>query len=224
MKLSKPIMAKTTTSNQEPGTGRKRKRIGETCHAQLKPREIVQPAQVDFQGRALQLEEKILASRTNYNDIHTLLGYLQSNGVSEEEEMIIAAVTLCRVFCKLMARGNLSKTQEASSNEATIVHWLKERLQDYEQALLRMLRNANAVTQSTALTMILRLFKEQALNLDLSEKAVWQNGVFGHLIRTLVEEEVVEETRLEFVEKYVEGHEDVRYYTFACLGLVLNPL
>lgn len=217
-----PIMAKATTSRVEPG--KKRKRKDETFRISKKSRTVTvdSPREVDFQDQALQLEEKIFQSRTNYNNIHTLLQYLQEK-VGALDEDIVAAVTLCRVFCRLMAGGNLSKLREGSGNEATIVQWLRERLQDYEQGLLRLLRNGGTGKQSTALTVVMRLVKEKALHLNQSEDAVWQNGLFGKLVQTLIEENVAEETRTEFVEKYVEKYDDVRYYTFACLAYVSSP-
>lgn len=182
----------------------------------------VSPEEVDFQDQALQLEDKILQSRTNYNSIHTLLAYVQQNDGAETER-IIAAVALCRVFCRLMARGSFSKLRENSGNEVTIMQWLRERLHDYEQGLLRMLRTKNIGTQSTTLTVLMRLVKEKASHSNQSEDAFWQGGLFGQLVQTLIEEEVTAETRTAFVQKYVEEYEDVWFHTFACLAYVLKP-
>ena len=212
-------MAWATTSGLEPGKKRKRKDV--TFHASKKSRTGAVGAlqEVDFQDHVLQLEEKILESRTNYNSIHTLLEYLQEHDGTEDEG-IIAAVALCRVFCRLMAGGNLSKPRERSGSEATIMQWLRERMHDYEQALLRMLRNKNIRQQSAALTVVMRLIKEHSSHLNQSEDAVLQGDLFGQLVSTLIEEKVAEETRAEFTEKYVEKYNDVRYYTFTSLAYV----
>ena len=215
-------MAKTSTSRLEPG--KKRKWKGEISHVSKKSRMVVldSPQEVDFHDQALQLEEEILKSPTNYNSIHTLQEYLQGNDGAEndgaENDDTIAAVALCRVFCRLMARGNLSKLRESFGNEATIVQWLRERLQDYEHGLLRMVGNGNVAKQRTALTVVMRLVKKKASDLNQSEDAVWQGGLFGQLVQTLVEKKIAEEVRAEFVEEYVERYDDVRYYTFACLA------
>ena len=215
-------MARATTRGLEPG--KKRKRKDETFRASEKSwtAAVDSPQEVDFQDQALQLEEEILESQTNYNSIHTLLKFLQEN-CGEESQDVIAAVALCRVFCRLMAGGKLSKLRESPANETTIVQWLRERLHDYEKGLLRMLRNEIVGKQSTALTVVMRLVKEKASHLNQSEDAVWQDGLFGQLVQTLIEEEVAEETRAEFVEKYIEQYGDVRYYTFTCLAYVLSP-
>ena len=140
-----------------------------------------------------------------------------------EDEDVVAAVALFRVFCRLMAGGKLNKLTESPANEATIVQWLRERLHDFETGLLRMLGNENIGKQSTALTVIMRLVKEKVPHLNQSEDAVWQKGLFGQLVQTLIEKDVAEETRAEFVEKYVQKFDDVRYYTFACLTYVPGP-
>ena len=66
----------------------------------------------------------------------------------------------------------------------------------------------------------MRLIKEEATHLNKSEKAIWRHGLFEKLLRTLVEDGVAEDTRVEFVEKYVEEYDEVRYYTFARLAYV----
>ena len=178
--------------------------------------------EVEFHDYALQLEENILQSRSNYNSIHTLLKFLQDSDEAKNEDAI-AAVALCRVFSRLLGGGTLRKPGENSSSEATIAQWLREKLRDYEQALLRMLKNENTGKQIIALTIVLQLVKEKAAHLYQSEDATWQNGLFGQLVQTLLEEEVAEQTRAEFVEKFAEPYDDVRYYTFACLAYVSSP-
>lgn len=214
-----PTMVRDTTSDFEHE--KKRKRRDGAFHASKKHRTAVvdSPQEVNFQDQALQIEEEILESQTNYNSIYTLLKYLQKDGAVGDED-VVAAVALFRVFCRLMAGGKLNKLQKTPVNEATIVQWLRDRLHDFEMGLLLMLGNEKFDKQSTALTVIMRLVKEKALHLNQSEDAVWQKGLLGQLVQILIEKDVAEETRAEFVEKYVQKFDDVRYYTFACLAYV----
>ena len=214
-------MVRESTDNLE--LGEKRRRQDTSLHARKKSRTVatVSHENIELQDEALQLEEKILESRTNYNSIHTLLKCLQQGDELKIEETI-AAVALCRIFCKLMARGSLSKLQESSRDEIMVMQWLRERLHDYEQGLLRMLRSNNSGTQSIALAILMRLLKYEASHLDQSADSIWQEGIFWQLVQTLIEDEVVEETRIEFAERYVVKYEDVRYYTIVCLAYVLK--
>ena len=216
-------MARETTSKLEPG--KRRDREDRTLHARKKGRTMATELseKVDFQDEALQLEENVLGSQTNYNSIHTILKCLHQEDEMENEK-IIAAVALCRIFCKLMARGSLGKPKESSGNEVTIIQWLRERLHDCEQGLLRMLKSKSIRTQSTALTILMRLLKEQASHLNQSADIIWQGGLFWQLIQSLVEAEIFDEIRNEFVENYIVKYEDVRFYTLACLAYVPMPL
>ena len=201
--------AKKRKSKKAPFEGSKRSRIAS--------KECLEESVL--QEDILSLEEKILESRNNYNSIHTLLDYLRSSDHGDEKD-VLAAVALCRVVCKLMAGGSLNRHREKAGNENTIAQWLGERLQDYENELLKMLKEPDAGRQSTALTLLMRLVKEEAAHLNNLKESVWRDGIFGKIVHNLVEDEVFEETRALFVEKYVEKYDDVRYYTFALLGHV----
>jgi U3 small nucleolar RNA-associated protein 19 len=199
--------------------GKKRKRKDEEPGLSKKRRRAPKAQEADLQEDILGLEQKILESRTNYNSIHTLLDYIRVEASAGDKD-VLAAVALCRVFCRLMAAGNLNKPQDKASNEATIVQWLKGKLQEYEDELLKLLENEDTGRQSTALTLLMRLFKEEATHLGKSDDAIWRDGLFERLLRTMVNDGVAEDTRASFVEKYVEEYDDVRYYTFARLAYV----
>ncbi len=176
----------------------------------------------DYQSEILLLESKILESRKNYNGISTLLEYLRGEYAGLEQD-VVAPVALCRIFCKLMATGSLSKTNNSSDNESTIVQWLKERLQDYRSALLTWLGLQDPVKQITAITLLMRVMKEEAKHLHVSEHATWSSG-FQDMISSLVEIDAASGARVEFIEKYVEEFDDIRYYTFARLAYVSSSL
>ena len=192
-----------------PSESSKRKRV-----ASKEPSE-----EPDLQDDILSLEEKILESRINYNSIHTLLGYLGSSDHGSEKN-VLAAVALCRVFCRLMAGGSLNKHKEKAGNENTIAQWLGERLQDYENELLKMFTEPDVGRQSTALTLLMRLVKEEAAHLNNVKGSIWRDGMLEKLVHKLLDDEVAEEIRAAFVENYVEKYDDVRYYTFALLAYV----
>lgn len=194
----------------------KRKSPGSDPKAAQKRRKVDQD--LDIQGEILGLEEKILASRSNYNSIQTLLEHIRKSPVSDDNEDVIAAVALCRVFCRLMVAGTLTKLQRSSDTEVTIVQWLRGRLKEYENELLRMLCDENASKSSTALTLLMRLVKEEALHLNKSEEVIWRDGLFQKVIKTLVEQHVASQTRHEYAGKWFEEYADIRYYTFACLA------
>ena len=207
------------TNGLDPAKKRKRKDAPSESSKRKRLTSEESSEEPDLQENILSLEEKILESRTNYNSIHTLLEYLGSSDRGSKKN-VLAAVALCRVFCRLMAGGSLNKHKEKAGNENTIAQWLGERLQEYENGILKMLKEPDVERQSTALTLLMRLVKEEAKHLNKLKESVWRDGIFGKLVHKLLEDEVVEETRAAFVKSYVGKYDDVRYYTFVVLAYV----
>lgn len=168
----------------------------------------------DPQAQILLLENQILESRQHYNNVASLIAFLKESKTRQDQD-VVAAVALCRVFSRLSVAGNLSKSKNTPENEAIIVDWLKERYGEYTEALLNLVEHGDATRQNTALTLVLRLLKVDAQYVNTGEDKTWRKGLFSKLIRALIEAETGQEVREEFLEKYVQKYDDIRYYTFA---------
>ena len=176
-------------------------------------REIDQP---DLQSQILLLESRIVESRLHYNDISTLLEYVSAQDQGDGRD-ITAAVALCRIFCKLMAQGSLTAASDAPENEATIVKWLLQRFQEYQERLVGLLKG-DPHRQSSALTLLMRLLKVEAAASKLPERTIWLNGILTKLITAFMDCPQAGEARIEFGEKYLEQYHDIRYYTWLNLS------
>lgn len=176
--------------------------------------------EADSFSSILLLENQILESRRYYNNIVTILKQCWSQEPkNEDEESTIAVIALCRIFCKLMALGKLSKSREAAEDEATIVQWLNARYLEYKDILLSTLSQGSSSRKSSALSLLMRLIKLEASHLNLSEEVVWRTGTFVKVLKAFVDAADSSEDILhEFVQKYVQEYDDVRFYTFARLG------
>ena len=197
---------------------RKRKREdGRPAKALKKSRQTRQKdaPKDDQEAQILLLEQQILESRRHYNSIVTLLGYVREESSNTNA---LAAISLCRIFCRLMAAGSLAKSKNATDEEGVIMQWLHGKFQEYHDLLLGLLGDDNTTQQNMALTLLMRLVKEQNAYLNLGESATWKNGLFTKILRVLLEAESAEEARVQFVEQYVEEYDDIRYYTFYTLG------
>lgn len=162
----------------------------------------------------LLLEEQILESREHYNSIVTLLN-LVKNDERKPKIANVAAVALCRVFCRLISSEQLIKPKGATDAEVQVVQWLKQRLRDYVESLTGWIGSPDAAKASTALTLLMRIVKaETSQDLKRSEQA-WrtQSSTFYAVVKVLLEKSEAEAARQEFVERYVEEHDDVRFYT-----------
>lgn len=97
-------------------------------------------------SKVQELENQISESRQHYNNVATLISMLDvaNPGISQN---VVVAVSLCRIFSRLMAAGSLSKRSQMSDQESIIVSWLNARYLEYQDALLNLLRHGDFSTQ-----------------------------------------------------------------------------
>lgn len=192
------------------GTSKKRKRSLSQVHTAASASPVS-----NKHDKILLLESQILESRRHYNSILTLLGYVkeQDSQDATDQNRVMAAVALCRVFCRLIASGNMSKSRGISNDETVIVQWLKERLQEYQSALLSMLALQSPGVSTTALTLLMQLIKEEGMQLDVNQDAIWCSSVFLNTLQTLVNVKTIDDARAAFIEKYFVKYDDIRYHT-----------
>ncbi|KAI9695289.1 MAG: hypothetical protein M1820_008751 [Bogoriella megaspora] len=163
----------------------------------------------------LLLESQIVESRRNYNNIAILLSHCKNP--SHGDESIAAAVALCRVFCRLIASGEMMRRKDMRDNEVTIIQWLKARCMEYTEHLYEMMKGDD---QGTAIVLAMRLVKESGAQ----DENVWRTGSFYALLRTLVFNHETSIARDEFFDKYVKEYDDIRYYTLRGVEQLMREL
>lgn len=171
----------------------------------------------DPQIEITQLEAQILESRRHYNNIATLL-QLSKQPDAKDEAPILAAVALCRVFSRMLATGDMNRSKGMGESEALVASWLKERYREFVDMLLNeFLHSEQPSQQSVALTLIMRLVKEESKQKDYKIKS----GPLPRLIEELLLLPTDDPNRDEFSEKYFKQFDDVRYHTFQTIKKVL---
>lgn len=178
------------------------------------------------QANILRLEEQIVESREHYNNIVELQS-LVANVEKKPKTATLAAVALCRVFCRLIAGEQLVKQQGASEADGQVVHWLKGRLRDYVDSLtMHWIGSPDASHESTALTLLMRIVKAETSQGSKRSEQAWrtERSTFYIVVESLLEKPDAEGARQEFVEKYVEEHDDVRFYTFLAVKQYFKSL
>ena len=172
----------------------------------------------------LLLETNILESRKNYNDITKLIEQLRSN---VDESPSLAAVALCRVFCRLLAAGVLTNNHEPSDNSSqagrTIAQWLLERLKETYAQLFRILKENNSTNQATILTVSMQLLKEQAKHYHRSNLTEWSRNAFQDMIETLMTDDTPFTAVEGFVDLFASKYDDIRYHTFDRVTYAVLP-
>lgn len=125
---------------------KKRKNPKDSANPSSKRRVVAESHSDDAMAKVLELEEQISESRKHYNNIATLLSMLNAEDNAAQPNLTVA-VSLCRVFSRLIAGGNLTETERAAENEKIIVAWLKERCREYQKALVAILRESDPSSQ-----------------------------------------------------------------------------
>ena len=125
---------------------KKRKGSKESGVPSSKRRAVAENASAESMAKIQQLEDQISESRKNYNNIATLLSMLSEDGTSVKPNLAVA-VSLCRVFSRLIAGGNLTVGKRAPENEKIVVAWLKERCREYQRLLESFMRESDASSQ-----------------------------------------------------------------------------
>jgi U3 small nucleolar RNA-associated protein 19 len=196
-----------------PAAGSKRKRESskpERRHTKTKAPRASSEEGDDPQTEITRLETQVLESRKHYNNIATLL-QLSKDPDHENETSILAAVASCRVFTRLLASGDMVKGKGISQSEAIIVSWLKERYREYIAVLVDVfMRSEHAPKQSVALTLLMRLVKEESKQRDYN----WRKTPLPQILETLLLLPSDDATHDEFAEKYATKFDDIRFYTF----------
>jgi U3 small nucleolar RNA-associated protein 19 len=202
---------------RESGQSAKRKR--ETSEQRPLKRARSESSEEDVQAQILLLETEIFESKKNYNNILALIKLLRDD---EEDagSSVVAAISLCRVFTRLMVSGEMLKRQGTTEKEVVVVKWLKERYSEYKTAILVLLGEEGI--SSTALTLCMRLLKTEGQHLYNSKEYTFPTKFLTEIVRVLLKPGSEGSVRKEFSEKHVEENDDIRFYTLEAVELVYH--
>lgn len=133
-----------------PTTGalssKKRKNVKDPSVSSKRRAVAEDPSTDAMMSQIAELEVQISESRKYYNNIATLLSMLDVSENAQKPNLAVA-VSLCRVFSRLIAGGNMTEASRAAEHEKIIVAWLKERCQEYQTALIAIMREGDASAQ-----------------------------------------------------------------------------
>lgn len=164
----------------------------------------------DPNAKILSMEQGILESKKNYNDITVLLSTMDEFRSGNPEGML-AAVALCRIFVRLLAQGALISKKTLSEKDLVVVGWLKEQFGEYKAKLLSILKDEDLAL--TGLTLCMRTLKAEGEFLYDKEEYTFPRAFIRNIVSTvfLIDNE---DLVTAYVEEYAEQFDDIRYYTF----------
>lgn len=165
----------------------------------------------DSQAQILSLETEVFESKKNYNNIVKLIKLLR-----DSDDALVAAVSLCRVFTRLMASGDLTRNKPSTEKEAVVIKWLLERYAEYKLALLDLMKEEGA--GSTPLTICMRMLQTEGKHLAKGQEYYFPTLFLRDLLLVLTGTGVEAAVRKEFVEKYLQQNDDLKFYTFESIS------
>jgi U3 small nucleolar RNA-associated protein 19 len=188
------------------GHSAKRKRVLSEKRPSKRAKSESSDEEDDTQSQLLLLETEIVESK-NYEKIATLINILRTDG-EPSDNSIIAAISLYRVFAKLIASGDLSNKPGDTEEK------LMKRYSNYKSALVILLGEQE--TSSTAFTLCMRLLKIEGENLRQGQDHSFPADFLTEIVRVLLNSEDAA-ARKEFSETYVEEYDDIRFYTLKAI-------
>lgn len=168
----------------------------------------------DRQTHILRLENEIAESKKKYNNIADLITILKDEE-EDPDNSILAAVSLCRTFTRLAIAGDMSKKPKSTEKDTTVLNWLRSRYSEYKAVLLDLLSEDGA--GPTALPLLMRLMRNENTFFQPSENYNFPAEFLTEIVQGLVAPESDKQARRDFSRRYVEEHDDVRFYTFQAI-------
>ncbi|CAG8725658.1 2673_t:CDS:2, partial [Acaulospora morrowiae] len=170
-----------------------------------------------------ELEHGILESKSNYNNFVILLECTEH----KSPKVIHAAIhALYRSFLPLLARGELQKPKGPTGNDdkVTIVIWLRENYIRYVNKLCSLLRHEEPGLQVPSLNILLELLKVESSYLSTSSGVHhFSNNHFYRVVEGLIDNEnFSEQLKTEFVKKYFNIYDDLRFYFLKDASKIIN--
>ncbi|KAF5654492.1 NOC4 nucleolar protein [Fusarium heterosporum] len=172
----------------------------------------------DPNAKILLMEQGILESRKNYNDITVLLS-TANDFKNESPESMLATVALCRIFLRLLAQGSLISKKTLSEKDLVVVGWLKDQFGEFKKTLLALLRDEELAP--TALTLCMRTLKAEGEYLYDKDEYTFPRAFLRDIVAALFKSENGEVIKA-YVEEFVEQYDDIRYFTFNAVKYVVK--
>ena len=207
--LSVEKMRRSLTPESD-GQSRKRKTIDTArCHSSTKRRAVASVPFEKVEKQIHELEDEIALTDGSPNNIAILLSMFDLQRPDEPINVILA-LTLCRVFSRLIAAGCVSDATSISKDDPAPRKWhMQEKYAEYQNSMVKLLQSGGPSMQITALRLIMRILKEEAQHLDNS---LWASSTFKDLLTAILTMRDGGHVRSTYVEEFMNRFRDCAYY------------
>lgn len=172
------------------------------------------------------MEEGILSSTKNYNDILVLLNALETSD-NNSKTLYNLSGGLVRIFGKLAKNGALRSSKDSSESQEKVKNWLLTRYGEFKDILLEMVKSSsNSATITTALTVLIKLLSVESNYMapNADESGYCPRPLLNNVIRSLLTSKGDTEPALELLagDDYLDTYDDLRYYFYREVAELLS--
>ena len=128
-----------------------------------------------------------------------------------------AAASLCRLFSRLIALGNLDNVTVASENEKLASRWLNERYEEYTTWLLDRLRSPGYTGDDLSLDLVMQLVKEECSSCLPQGQSRRTRGLFKNFLKLVLSVGVEDRVMEHFIKAYFLPFDDLKFFTLKVL-------
>ena len=211
-----------------PGTGNKRKRDEIRSTTETHKRRATQNGDStvpDLERIERVVEEKPTEHR---QEVEHLIRILDSSHPNTRSNLKIG-VSLCRIFSRFIASGNLMKSEDRRKHHPVQHDWYLQRYSNYRTSLVKLLRFAS---QSQRLPILHLCWKVLEQDGELLDNSIWiSDSIFKPLLSAIVDTSDGADIRETFVREYMNQCHDCCYhsleffsYVYTQFSLVRYPL
>lgn len=199
-------------ASKQEAQSSKRKRAAGAEESQKRRRSVSseEDENEDPKTQILLMEQGILESKKNYNDVATLIE-TASGYEDDTDAALLASVALCRVFVRLIAQGSLSLRKGLSDKDVVVVRWLRDQLSACKDVFLTLLMTDEF--SETSLTLSMRILKAEGEHMGNKDEYSFPNVFLQDIVAALLRVNG-DSVRQTYMEEYAEGFDDIRYFTF----------
>ncbi|OAA77673.1 nucleolar complex protein 4 [Akanthomyces lecanii RCEF 1005] len=198
----------------------KRKRSAPAEKVSKRQRAASSEDEEDPNAEILLMEQGILESKKNYNNIAVLLRKA-ADFESGNPEAMFSTIALCRIFMRLMAQGSLVSKKSQSEKDQVVVGWLRDQYGQLKDVLLDLLSEDDVA--ATALTLCMRTLKAEGECLKDKSDYAFPRDFLGKIVKNIIASEN-DDIRKIYIEEFAEQYDDIRYYTFASVASAIKDL
>ncbi|KAJ2698136.1 Maturation and nuclear export of 40S ribosomal subunits interacting protein [Coemansia sp. IMI 209128] len=172
--------------------------------------------------RIIQLENNVVSSQQNLNDIVDILAIAKSGKV---ETAFVATNSLGRIFSGLWKQGLLKRSKDEKAATSTVSEWLRSNYNEYMGVLKTQLKHQEAAIQVAALKLLMQAVAHEGENASRSSGSYeFPNSLYLSILELILDgSEASDHLLRSLADSYLNLYDDLRYFFYRDIAKIASP-